>query len=337
MGRFAFRLLSFVLVVVIAAGAGVMWGYAEYARPGPLVTPTTIVIPRGAGVDEIADLLAREGVLKTPLVFRVSVRVTGADKALQAGEYSIPAAISTRELVVLLTTGKTVRRRLTIPEGLTSYQIVEQIRVVDGLAGDVPDNPPDGTLLPETYQFAYGDARTTILERMRKAMDELLAEMWDTRFPELPFAAPQDAVILASIVEKETGQAEERGRIAAVFINRLRKGMRLQSDPTTVYALTGGRGALGRPLTRTDIKIESPFNTYFSDGLPPGAICNPGRAAIAAVLRPPRTDELYFVADGSGGHVFSRTLDEHNRAVARWRKIRREQLKDNPPADDEVP
>ncbi|MCH8835131.1 MAG: endolytic transglycosylase MltG, partial [Proteobacteria bacterium] len=229
------------------------------------------------------------------------------------------------QVVALLQSGKTVVRRLTVAEGLTTTQVLAQLNRTEGLAGDLPSPPGEGTLLPETYHFSYGERRDAMVARMRAAMDETLARLWDSRAPGLPLKSPREALILASIVEKETALPEERSRIAAVFLNRLGKGMRLQSDPTVAYALTGGRGPLGRPLSRADLKTPSPFNTYLIDGLPPGPVSNPGRAAMAAVLDPVATEDFYFVADGTGGHVFARTLGEHNRNVVRWRKFQKNQ------------
>jgi UPF0755 protein len=323
MGRIAQRLilLLFFLVIVIA-GAGA-WVYAQFVRPGPLAGRTTVIVPRGAGVDAIADDLYRAGIITRPLPFRLAARLTGAARDLRAGEYAFPPAISPRDALALLRSGKTVIRRLTVAEGMTTAQTLSQLALTDGLKGAVDSPPGEGALLPETYHFSYGDGRQAMVVRMAKAMDETLAALWTSRVPGLPLKTPREAVILASIVEKETAVPEERQRIAAVFINRLRKRMRLQSDPTVVYGLTAGSGPLGRSLTHADLKAPSLFNTYLIDGLPPGPICNPGRASVAAVLNPAVTNELYFVADGSGGHVFARTLAEHNRNVARWRRLQK--------------
>lgn len=322
MRRIALIAVSLLIVVAVAAGGLYAWGYAQFARPGPSAAPATLVIPKGAGLGDIAARLTAAGIVAHPAVFQAAARLTGADKRLRAGEYAFPAAISMRDVIALLESGRTVVRRLTLIEGWTVAQAMEYLADVDGLDGDLPPLPDEGTLLPETYHFSYGDSRREMAARMARAMDAALHELWAARAGGLLLTSPKQALILASIVEKETALPEERPRIAAVFLNRLRKGMRLQSDPTVVYALTGGRGALGRALTRADLRIESPYNTYAEDGLPPEPICNPGKAALAAVLNPADSDDLYFVAEGGGGHVFARTLEEHNRNVARWRRVR---------------
>ena len=324
MARLVLRIVYGLLALIVICGAIFTWGYGEYARPGPLRAATTVVIPRGAGLESIAQELTRAGVLTDPLVFRLGAQLTGADKRLRAGEFAFAARISPRQTVALLASGKTVVRRLTVAEGLTTAEIIAQLKMTDGLDGDLDALPAEGSLLPETYHFSFGDARRAILGRMAEAMRTTLADAWAKRSPGLPLKTPGSALTLASIVEKETAVPQERARIAGVFVNRLMRGMKLQSDPTVVYGLTAGKGPLGRPLTRADLRTPSPYNTYLIDGLPPSPISNPGRASIAAALNPARTDEIYFVADGSGGHVFARTLDEHNRNVARWRKWRTE-------------
>jgi UPF0755 protein len=225
-------------------------------------------------------------------------------------------------VIAMLAKGETVARRLTVAEGLTVSEIFQLLQSTDGLAGELPPPPAEGSLLPETYFYAFGDSRVGLVRRMEDAMRQTLDELWPQRAEDLPLRTRREALILASIVDKETGVADERDRVAAVFINRLRRGMRLQADPTVIYGLTEGNGALGRELNRQDWEHDSAYNTYQIDGLPPGPIGNPGRASIEAVLRPAPVDYLYFVADGTGGHVFARTLAEHNRNVAQWRKIK---------------
>ena len=321
MGRIAF--LALALLVLLAGGISA-WGYAGYTRPGPLTAAITVIVPRGAGVAGIAGRLTDAGVLSGPLLFRLGVQISGAEASLRAGEYVFPASISPRDVSALLRSGKTVVRRLTVPEGLTTNEILAQVNGTEGLEGGAGPPPAEGSLLPETYHFAYGDRRDAMVRRLAAAMDKTLADLWAAAAPGLILKSPAQALILASMVEKETAKPDERGRIAAVFLNRLRRGMRLQSDPTVLYGLTRGGSPLGRPLRRADLIAPTPFNTYLIDGLPPAPIANPGRAAIAAVLSPTPTDELYFVADGSGGHVFARTLAEHNRNVAAWRKIQKQ-------------
>jgi UPF0755 protein len=225
----------------------------------------------------------------------------------------------------VLRAGKPFTRRLTLPEGLTSAEAVVLINGAEALDGDAGETPVEGSLLPETYHYVRGDLRTELVRRMQRSLDETIDELWPRRAEDLPLADKREAIILASIVEKETGIPEERPRVASVFVNRLRAGMRLQSDPTVAYGISGGSGPLGRALTRQDLQTPSPYNTYLNDGLPPGPISNPGRAAIEAVLNPADTKFLYFVASGNGGHAFAKTLEEHNRNVEQWRKLRQEQ------------
>ncbi len=310
--------------LVVAGGLLAFYAFDSFERPGPLAADTVIYIPQGSGVEAIARQLHEAGAIEDPLVFRLGVRLLRAGRELRAGEYLFAAALSTRGTIDLLRGGETVVRRLTLAEGLTSQEIVALVEQAEALEGTVETAPPEGSLLPETYHYARGDSRGELVVRMGRARDRLLSELWPARAPNLPLATPQEAVVLASIVEKETGVAAERARVASVFVNRLKKGMRLQSDPTVVYGLTGGKGPLGRALTRKDLQAPSPYNTYLNPGLPPGPIANPGRASLEAVLDPAQTAFLYFVADGSGGHAFAKTLAEHNRNVAKWRKFQKQ-------------
>jgi len=322
MGRIGCAAVVVALLLVGVGGGGMLWLSEQFRKSGPLTEETTVVVPKGAGVRAIAEQLAAAGVIASPLVFRLGARIQEAESGLRAGEYAFPAGISAHDVVALLRSGKTLVRRMTVPEGLTSAQVVALVAETPGLTGSVGPPPAEGTLLPETYHFSHGDTREGLIDRMRDAMAEELDALWASRAPGLPLESPEQAAILASIIEKETAVPEERRRVAAVFVNRLRKGMLLQSDPTTIYALTGGAGPLNRPLTRKDLAVESPYNTYVSPGLPPGPIANPGRASLAAALNPIDSKEYYFVADGTGGHAFARTLEQHERNVARWRKIR---------------
>jgi UPF0755 protein len=316
-----------LLVALLVAGLAGLVAFnvaRQFESPGPLAAETKLVIPRGAGLTVIAGTLTEAGVIRDALTFRLGVGYHRAARELKAGEYSFPAAVSMREVMEILRSGETVVRRLTIPEGLTSREVVALVAAAEGLSGDPGPVPEEGSLLPETYHYAWDDERAALIERMATAQRELLRELWDARFPGLPLASPEEALVLASIVEKETSLEDERALVASVFINRLKRGMRLQSDPTVVYGLTQGRAPLGRALTRKDLDTPSPYNTYQIDGLPPGPIANAGRAALQAVLDPASSNFLYFVADGGGGHAFAETLDEHNRNVAKWRKLQRQ-------------
>jgi UPF0755 protein len=279
-----------------------------------------VVLKRGSSIDDTATLLRHEQIIDSPFVFVIAARLRKIDRDLRAGEYEFEPGINMASVLDTLTRGQTVVHKLTIPEGLTTRQVLDLIQESDALSGSSPDQVGEGLLLPETYHFSRDDTRSGLVARMRDGMARTLLEQWAGRDPDLPLKTPQEALILASIVEKETSIAEERAHVAGVFINRLRKGMRLQSDPTAAYGLSGGR-PLGRKLTRADLADLNLYNTYQHGGLPPSPIANPGRASIEAVMHPMPTEDLYFVADGTGGHVFARTLEEHNRNVRRWRKL----------------
>jgi UPF0755 protein len=265
----------------------------------------------------------REGVIDQPWVFIGGVVALKAKEDLKFGEYQFPKQASVREIVETLTEGKVVQHQLTIPEGLTSEQIVARLVESDILAGNVTEIPREGTLLPETYRFTRGTPREQVIQRMQQAQRRVLQEIWERRSQDLPVKSPEQLVVLASIIEKETGKPEERTRVAAVFVNRLKQKMKLESDPTIIYGLAGGKGTLGRPIQASEIKQPTPYNTYVIDGLPPGPIANPGRAALEAAANPARTKELFFVADGTGGHAFSDAYDQHQKNVARLRSIER--------------
>ncbi|MDA1099622.1 MAG: endolytic transglycosylase MltG [Proteobacteria bacterium] len=323
MSRRLVRLCSGVFLFgLVAAGGAFGWGYAQFTRPGPTAVDRTVLLAKGSSLQDIAESLAVAGVIEHPLVFRIGVRMGGWARGLRAGEFRFPAQISMRGAMEILRMGVTVVHRLTIPEGLSSGQVVALLSQTQGLRGDLAALPAEGTLLPETYHYSYGDERAVLLARMTEAMNTTLATLWPARDQDLPFANPEQALILAAIVEKETSLPAERPRIAGVFINRLRRGMRLQSDPTVVYGLTGGGKPLGRALRLDDLDRYTPYNTYRIAGLPPGPIANPGRAAIDAVLHPMVSNELYFVADGTGGHAFATTFAQHRRNVARWRRAK---------------
>jgi len=320
--------ISLIAALAVAASAAVAyWGYARWTGDGPATEVTRVQIPRGAGLARIAATLEEAGVLGRPgdrLVFTLGVTLSGLSASLRAGEYDIPPATGPEEVARRLAAGKgLVQYPLTVPEGLTTPQVLDLVRAAPHLQGDISVTPATGTLLPETYHYLRDDSRDAVVRRMREAMDEVLDRLWQERAPDLPIASKEEAVILASIVEKETAVPEERPLVAGVFINRLRRGMRLQSDPTVIYGLAPESGELDRPLLRKDLEQEHPWNTYVIDGLPPSPIANPGRESLEAVLNPADTDALYFVADGTGGHAFAKTLREHNRNVAKWRRLQR--------------
>lgn len=316
--------LAILVALLVLACAAAWWGHARHTGPGPLGEPRTVAVPAGAGSAEIARRLAADGVIAHPLLFEIAARLTGRARAMQAGEYAFAPGVSMEAVLAALVEGRTVARRLTVVEGLTVRQIFALLAAADGLAGPLPPPPGEGRLMPETYFFSLGDSRAGLVARMRRAMDRVVAAAWRRRGRNLAISTPDQAVALASLIERESARPAEYARISAVFHNRLRRGMKLQSDPTVIYALTGGAGPLGRELRRADLDTASPYNTYRRAGLPPGPIAAPGPAALAAALNPAETEDLYFVADGSGGHVFARTLAEHNRNAAAWRRLRRE-------------
>lgn len=317
-GNALFTLL--VLVAAVAAGT-YYFGKQRFEEPGPLAQDKVVNIPRGLGTAQISDLLTREGVIDRPWVFIGGVLALKARGELKHGEYRFVAHASVAEVVGTLMDGKVVQHAFTVPEGLTSEQIVARLAENDVLAGNVAQIPPEGTLLPETYKFTRGTTRAQVIQRMQQADRHAVQEIWAHREPDLPLKSPEELVTLASIVEKETGKPDERSRVAAVFINRLRRHMRLQSDPTIIYGLVGGKGSLGHPILKSEKDQPTPYNTYIIDGLPPGPIGNPGRASLEAVAQPARTKELYFVADGTGGHVFSETYEQHLKHVAKLRAL----------------
>jgi UPF0755 protein len=315
LGGVTFALAAFL---VVAAG----WVIWTYAGPGPAAQPTTVVLERGSGISGIASDLAKAGVIRSKALFIAAAKLTGAGSRLKAGEYEFKRGVSMAGVIGDIRRGRVVKHFVTVPEGWTSEMAWEAVQKSPVLTGTA-EVPPEGALLPDTYQVQRGDDRAVVLQRMRAARDKLLVQLWTTRAPDLPFSEPEQAVTLASIVEKETGVASERPRVAAVFENRLRAGMRLESDPTIIYGISKGR-PLGRGLTRSEIDAVTPYNTYKIAGLPPTPIANPGKAALAAVLNPPKTTELFFVADGSGGHAFASSFAEHDANVKRWLQVRRE-------------
>lgn len=319
-------LLFFVaLIGLMTVGGGFFYVKNQAQLPGPATQDTRVVVAHGSGVTAIAEALEQDGVISNALVFRMWARAQNQHRRLRAGEFEIPAAASIADILTVLEKGKTVVRKITLPEGITMTEALILIQDAEGLKGPLSAIPDEGWLLPETYHYSWGDERIDMVLNMSAAMEDAVRATWAKRPKDFILKSPLEMLTLASIVEKETGIAAERPMIAGVFLNRLAKGMRLQSDPTVVYALTAGSGALGRALTRNDLQIDSPYNTYQVAGLPPGPIALAGRASLEAVVAPADTKALYFVADGSGGHVFANTLKEHNRNVAQWRKFKRTQ------------
>jgi UPF0755 protein len=324
------RLLNISLAILgalaIAAAAFAYYLFASFTGPGPLPEDKIVVIPKGTGVSGIAQLLQREGIIDNADIFKLGVRLFAKDKPLLAGEYVFPKTTSPSAAMGIMIAGKSITHQLTVPEGLTVREVLDLVTAEALLDGPLPETKPaEGTLLPETYQYLRGESRAVVVQRMIDAMQDAIAREWPKRAADLPLKTVEEAIALASIVEKETSKADERARIAGVFYNRLKIGMPLQSDPTVIFAVTLGKAKLNRGLTYDDLKIDSPYNTYVVKGIPPGPIANPGLAAIQAVLRPMQHKELYFVADGTGGHAFARTLDEHNKNVAKWRKVQKQQ------------
>lgn len=314
----ALTLLTVGLVVVFGIAT---WAKREYRAAGPLQAPVEVQVDRGEGLSSVTQKLAAAGAIRSETLFRVSARYAGLEQGLKFGDYSIPAGASMEEILKLLNAGGNVVRQVVVPEGLTSWQVVELLRGRDELAGEVAAVPAEGSLAPAGYDFQRGEDRSALIGRMQEEQQEILAAAWASRDPDLPLTSPEELLTLASIVEKETGVPEERARVASVFVNRLRLGMKLQTDPTVIYGITRGEGTLGRGLRASELATVTPYNTYARAGLPPGPIANPGAASIEAAAHPEKTDFVYFVADGSGGHVFARTLPEHNRNVAQWRRI----------------
>lgn len=337
MRNIAANVLTILIVVGLVALAAFSVAESEISEPGPLQEEAFVQVPRGASLREISVLLDEAGALPEKglmgalsgqSLFRITAAYTGQAKKLQFGEYAIPPGASIEEMLALLEKGGNVRHQITIPEGFTSWAVVERLKAIEKLTGEIDVVPPEGSLLPETYQFDRGSSRAALITRMQDDMKRVLDEAWASRAPDLPLASPAEMLILASIVEKET-RPNEHGKVASVFINRLNRGMKLQTDPTVIYGITEGKAPLGRGLRKSELARATPYNTYVIDGLPPTPIANPSEASIRAVANPDDTDYLFFVADGTGGHAFATTLQEHNRNVANWRRIERERQNDN--------
>ncbi|MEZ5842219.1 MAG: endolytic transglycosylase MltG [Hyphomicrobiaceae bacterium] len=330
--RFLNALLTLLFVLTLAGGVGVFWLDRQFDAAGPLTQSTRLLVRRGEGAQVLAKRLEEDGVVRSQALFlahyytrRVVDRLRNRSAAqIKAGEYVVEPRDSVRKVLDMLNEGRAQLYSVTIPEGLTSHQVVERLKADQGLTGEIAAVPPEGSLLADTFKVQHGATRQSVIELMQSEQSKVIAELWSARAPELPLKSPAEAIVLASIVQREMGPNDDPERIAAVFLNRLRKGVRLQSDPTILYGMFGGVVPWGRPIYRSDIQQKSVHNTYQIDGLPPTAISNPGRHALRAVLKPAATNDLYFVADGKGGHVFSATLAEHNQNVAKWRVIERE-------------
>jgi UPF0755 protein len=318
-------LIALFLTGILCIAVLVAYGVWLIKAPGPLAEQKIVFIEPGSSISKISRQLESEDILapKTAKIFPYVARFQDGGLSLKAGEYLIKPEMSAGDVLALLQAGKTIQRQVTIPEGMTSVEIIDIINAADVMEGEITEIPSEGSLLPESYSYIRNDQRSKIVKRMQDHMQQALDALWENRAEDLPYETKEEAVILASIVEKETGVPSERSRVAGVFVNRLRLGMPLQSDPTVIYAITKGKEKLTRKLYFKDLKREDDYNTYFIAGLPPGPIANPGRASLKAALNPEDHDYLYFVADGTGGHVFAKTLKEHNRNVAKWRKINR--------------
>ena len=309
-------------VVVLVALIGFGWFAGGWWAASNLEADTEFAVPQGATLTSAADALADAGAISSSSSFLLRAKVLGSSDGIQAGEFLLPAGTSEAGILDILQHGKPVQRLVTIPEGMPSILVWEKLKAEPLLTGTIPV-PPEGSVLPDSYDFRRGEARAAVLARMQKAMSDYLAEAWLKRKPTSQVNSPRQAVILASVVEKETGKASERPMVAGVMSNRLRMGMALGADATTIYPITKGK-PLGRMIRVSELRDPNPYNTRAIRGLPAGPITNPGREAIAAVLNPAKTDALYYVADGTGGHVFARSLAEHNAKVAKWRAIRRQ-------------
>src|SRR3984885_14287258 len=332
-------IITLILFLMIAVGGTYIYGKQKIEAPGPLQEDKVVNIPARAGVTDIADVLQREGVIdNNRWAFIGSVFALKARSELKPGEYQFQKNASLRDVIGTIVEGRVVKHSITVAEGLTSEQIVARLSENDIFSGSVRELPREGTLLPETYKFPRGTPRDQVIARMQQSQKRVLAEIWERRNPDIPVKSPEQLVTLASIIEKETGRADERSRVAAVFVNRLRQKIKLQSDPTIIYGLVGGKGTLGRPIKRSEIQQPSPYNTYVVDGLPPGPIANPGRASLEAAANPARTRDLFFVADGTGGHAFTETYDQHQKNVAKLRTMEKQIQNDTvEPADDPPP
>jgi len=322
--HFASNIITLMIVALVFAGGILAWGSAQMQKPGSFSEDVVFEVRAGDRLKTVSERLEEQGLIDNAMIFRIAARSAGDDTRLKFGEYKIPAYASMREVLDLVTSGRALAYQITIPEGLTSFQVVARLLEEPLLTGEIDEIPPEGSLAPDTYSISKGDSRASLIRRMTLAQHKIITEAWELRAEGLPLKDTDEALTLASIVEKETALPEERPLVASVFINRLNRGMRLQTDPTVIYGVTKGRGDLGRGLRQSELRKKTPYNTYVIEGLPPTPIANPGKASIEAVLNPAKSNYLFFVADGTGGHAFAETIDEHNRNVRKWRKIEAE-------------
>jgi UPF0755 protein len=336
MARVLVSLASILLVVLGLAGAVVLYAKITFEAAGPLAEDRIFMVSRGMSTPAIAQGLEEAGIISDENVFLAAAYATRNYRRMKAGEYLFAKNASMADVMALIVSGKELVYKVSVPEGWTVSQVVERVSAHESLAGEISEAPPEGSILPDTYLFRRGMTRERLIGEMREAQEKLLEDLWAKRAANLPFKTPEEALILASIVEKETAIPAERPLIAAVFLNRLRAGMRLQSDPTIIYGITGGKTRLDRPILKSDIETTTPFNTYRIAGLPPTPIANPGRESIAAVLNPIESKALYFVADGTGGHVFAESLEDHRKNVRKWRVVERALVEEADEAEAEA-
>jgi len=322
--HFASNTLTMLLLAMTMVGGVIAWGHNQMEKPGPSGSDVVFEVKSGDRLQLVSERLEEQGLITDSRIFRISARYAGDAHNLKFGEYKIPANASMSEILALVTSGKALVYQVTVPEGLTSWQVVQLLKNETLLDGELNEVPPEGSLAPNTYSVSKGDTRASVIRRMTLAQHKILTEAWALRADDLPLETPDDALTLASIIEKETGVVEERELVSSVFVNRLNRGMRLQTDPTVIYGVTKGKGGLGRGLRQSELRTKTPWNTYVIDGLPETPIANPGKAAIEAALNPATSNFVFFVADGTGGHAFAETIGEHNRNVRKWRRIEAE-------------
>lgn len=336
--RYAAAVAANALGLLAAVGLAAAAAFHVFTAPGPLERSVSVTVPSGASLRRAAELLKAAGAIESATIFRLGARYKGRDRRIGSGEYKVPAKASMEEILALLAEGRVEQHRLTIPEGMTSHEVVARLKAQTLLTGEVAAVPPEGRVAPDTHFFAKGESRAEVLERMIGMQDAILAKAWEKRRPGLPLESPEELLILASIVQREAGWKEgDIEKVASVFVNRLELGRRLEADATVRYGLTLGRKKLRRGLRQSELGKETPYNTYRISGLPPTPIANPGRAAIKAAANPAETGFLYFVADGTGGHAFSKTYKEHRRNVAAWRRIEKARKSATPAEPKENP